>query len=122
MMYFAGRPELELPAAPDTQRLRILRVTAFLVWLLASLLEATWLAALHAYDPSPWILLYARLLTIALSLAIAAAVRNIYCLHREAYERAWWTPERVRRHCPALWYLYCAGNGCSRASASESPR
>lgn len=110
MMYFADRPELELPPAPDTQRLRVLRLTAFLVWLIGTFLFASWLAALYAYDPSSSTLLYVRFLAIALSLAIAQALHSVYFLHREAYDKAWWTHERVRLHCPSVWYLYCAGN------------
>jgi hypothetical protein len=125
MMYFAGRPELQLPPAPDTPRLRALRITAFVLWLLTTLLFALWLGTLYVYDPSSWTLLYIRLLAIALSYAIAQGLHSVYFLHREAYEKGYWTPERVRQHCPSLWYLYCAGNALPAPPAgrrNETPR
>lgn len=124
-MYFSGRPELELPAAPDTQRLRVLRALAFLVWLVTTLLVASQLAALYVYEPSLLILILVGLLTIAMSLTIAQGLRAAYFLHRLAYEEGWWTLERVRQHCPSVWYLYCAGNTLPAPPskcAGEAPR
>lgn len=120
MMYFTGRPELELPPAPDTQRLRVLRALSFLVWLATTLLVAWQLAEVYVYGPSSSLLLCMGLLTIAMSLIIAQGLRAAYFLHLLAYEEAWWTHERVRQHCPSVWYLYCAGNALASSYYGEA--
>jgi hypothetical protein len=117
MMFFAGRPELALPPAPDT------RVLALLRWMTAFLASATTvfslgLGALIALEGQPWLAFMPLLLV---PLLLVAGLFALFCDIRDRNEKHYWTPDRLRQLHPALWQLYCAGNPLSTIRA-DHPR
>jgi len=105
-MFFAGRPELELPPAPATRQLSALRwfvVLAFStnVFLVLGIL------LLNAVHGLAWAVMLPMLIV---PLSVLGVSFEIYSSERRRRDRDWWTASRVQSQHPALWHLYCAAN------------
>lgn len=111
-MLYHGRPELPLPPAPDTPVLLLSRTllaatgSALFTFTAGTLgLSAMTPDSLMAYLPAALFGLY-----------LWSAGFGVWLSLRLHHERRYWTAARVQRLCPAIWCLYCAGNGSLASS------
>ncbi len=117
-MFFAGRPELKLPPAPETRLLRVLRWVVVLAALTnASLLLVT--IVLNLVSHLPWL---AMVPAFIIPVAFLGVAFEIYAAERRRHELAYWTAPRLEALCPSLWYLYRAANGPNDGPRLQSAR
>lgn len=118
-MFFAGRPELPLPAAPETRTVAVLRWSVICLFSGMCFFVAG-LAALVMIDVHAWWSLWPLLPLLLFPVLVFGVLLEAYCYARDQAERHYWTPERLRRMQPALWQLYCAGNAGRPANETRS--
>jgi hypothetical protein len=109
MMFFAGRPELVLPPAPDTRAIIALR---WLVVCLASAVctQVIWFFGVVMTEPRLFQSVLPLASIIVLPVILLGVCLLLSCLARNSAERRYWTPERLLQK-QSLWLrFYCDGN------------
>jgi hypothetical protein len=121
-MMFAGRPELVLPPAPDTWTVVVLRwIKVCLVSAIVT--QAILFVSVVSTEPRLFYSVSPLIPIIVLPVLLLGICLLFYCYALDGAERRYWTPERLRREKPALWYLYRASESAhvSRRPGSRIP-